>query len=233
MEVSVMQSAYQLLRAKSEPAVFSKALFGVGGVDYGSGGAFRSLPGTREEIRNLQAIAKTANWTIGVKTGAEVSKEAVVQGLLSSSVIHLATHGFLPPSGSVNHAVAGVALSGANAGNAGRLFSGDVVKLDLRRARLVTVSACVSGAGTPVDGQGVIGFQTSFTAAGVRTLLASLWNVPDRPTAILMSEFYKGWMVDGLTMSAALRRAQQTVKEIPEYAAMVNWGAWTLVGEGW
>ena len=62
---------------------------------------------------------------------------------------------------------------------------------DLSGVQLVVLSACTSGQGRPVDGQGLLGFQTAFMAVGAQSLLLSLWNVQDRATAVLMQRFYQ------------------------------------------
>ena len=62
---------------------------------------------------------------------------------------------------------------------------------DLSGVQLVVLSACTSRQGRPVDGQGLLGFQTAFMAAGAQSLLLSLWNVQDRATAVLMQRFYQ------------------------------------------
>ena len=232
--LTVMPSAYQFHRARAGEFSSPKTLFGIGGLDYGAGARqFSPLAGSRDEIRQLEAIVRAAGWKADIRSGRDAGKAAVEAGLLEAGVVHLATHGYLPQSGVFKYSEAGIALSGANQGVEFRLSAVDIAKLDLRKTQLVTVSACNSGSGKPLDGQGVMGFQTAFAAAGARTILASLWRVPDRPTAILMGEFYKGWLKDGLPKSQALRRAQEMVRRIPEYAAVVNWGAWTLIGEGW
>ncbi|SPE41547.1 hypothetical protein SBA3_440001 [Candidatus Sulfopaludibacter sp. SbA3] len=85
-----------------------------------------------------------------------------------------------------------------------------------------------------MDGQGLLGFQTAFMAAGAHTLLLSLWSVPDEATSVLMQNFYQAlWATPSISKSQALRRAQEQLRSDPAFADPQNWAAWVLVGEAW
>jgi CHAT domain-containing protein/ankyrin repeat protein len=135
----------------------------------------------------------------------------------------------------------GLALAGASRRDPssfrplGRLTAEELVSLDLSSLKLVTLSACDTGRGREVTGQGVIGLQSAFSAAGARSVLMSLWKVDDESTALLMSAFYRGLWEDGLTPETALRRAQAAVRDHPSgvFVAPAFWAAWTLAGEAW
>jgi CHAT domain-containing protein len=114
------------------------------------------------------------------------------------------------------------------------LTAEDILHLDLSGVQLVTLSACTSGQGRPVDGQGLLGFQTAFMAAGAHSLLLSLWSVPDEATSVLMQNFYKAlWTTPSISKSEALRQAQEQLRSDPAFADPRNWAAWVLVGEAW
>jgi CHAT domain-containing protein len=67
--------------------------------------------------------------------------------------------------------------------------------------------------------------------AGARSTLASLWNIGDRSTAILIGEFYKELASAQVTKAEALRRAQVTLlKRYPNYSRPSSWAAYVLVG---
>jgi CHAT domain-containing protein len=78
-----------------------------------------------------------------------------------------------------------------------------------------------------------MGFQTAFMAAGARSLLLSLWKVPDGATSAFMQEFYRGLWKSGLTKAEALRGAQNKLRANPDFADQRNWAAWVLLGEAW
>jgi CHAT domain-containing protein/tetratricopeptide (TPR) repeat protein len=235
----------------------------VGGVDFGDGAGFAPLPGTAQEVEALAALAESQDLAPTVLTGAAPTTAAVSAALPRATYAHLATHGFFygeraadyearggeapfartdvlgaPSTGSPETnrnplAESGLALAGANASPAGTLTAEELVGLDLSGTRLVVLSACETGRGTEVTGQGVLGLQASFTAAGARSLLMSLWRVPDASTAALMAHFYRGLWEAGLAPAEALRQAQAAVRATPGWEAPVHWAAWVLSGTGW
>jgi CHAT domain-containing protein len=98
------------------------------------------------------------------------------------------------------------------------------------------MSACETGLGTKVAAQGVLGLRASLVASGARTLLMSLWRVPDGATVMLMERFYENLLTKHEPPAVALRNAQRHVRDdapLQAYQHPVNWGAWVLVGEGW
>jgi len=98
--------------------------------------------------------------------------------------------------------------------------------MDLQ-ADLVVLSACDTGRGR-ITGDGVIGLSRSFIAAGVPSIIVSLWAVPDAPTAELMTEFYRQ-LDQGQTKAQALRQAMLiTMQTHPDPK---DWAAFTLIGE--
>src|SRR5207245_4727956 len=109
----------------------------------------------------------------------------------------------------------GLALAGANKGaerSAKKLSDGlltalEVENLDLWGTELVVLSACETGRGDVQVGEGVLGLRRAFQLAGARTVLASLWQVPDTETERLMTDCLKRWL-DGAPPSQALRQAQ-------------------------
>ena len=115
--------------------------------------------------------------------------------------------------------LSGLACSGANlppavdvtglpVGPDGILTAEEVASLDLRRTRLVVLSACETGLGEVGGGEGVFGLQRAFHLAGVRTTVASLWKVDDAATQVLMVEFYRNLWEEKRGPLEALRRAQ-------------------------
>lgn len=118
----------------------------------------------------------------------------------------------------------GVVLSGANLSLAGKtptddgedglLTAEDVSCLDLLGTELVVLSACETGLGEVRSGEGVYGLRRAFVLAGARTIVMSLWKVPDLATAILMDCFYENLLGRRLPRHQALRDAQRTLREL-------------------
>jgi CHAT domain-containing protein/tetratricopeptide (TPR) repeat protein len=97
----------------------------------------------------------------------------------------------------------------------GILTAEEVQSLDLRGTELVVVSACDTGLGQVRYGQGVLGLQRAFLAAGARAVVASLWKVDDAATSVLMEQFYTNLWVKKLPRLEALRQAQLAVLNDP------------------
>ena len=202
----------------------------------------------------LAGLARGAGLEAEVLVGTAPTPGAVRERLESATFVHLATHGFFaegaPTAGAAraggsgkggaaasrasarrNPLVgSGLALAGANAGPAGLVTAEELLGLDLGRARLVALSACETGRGAEVDGQGVLGLRAALAAAGAGAVLMSLWAVPDEATAALMEAFYRALWAGGLGPAEALREAQTAVRADARFAAPLHWAAWTLAG---
>jgi CHAT domain-containing protein len=97
----------------------------------------------------------------------------------------------------------------------GILTAEEVQALDLRGTELVVLSACETGLGRLENGQGVMGLQRAFRAAGARAVVASLWRVDDVATTVLMEQFYTNLWSKKMPKLEALRQAQLTVLNNP------------------
>ncbi len=75
-------------------------------------------------------------------------------------------------------------------------------------AELVVLSACQTGLGKEIKGEGLVGLTRGLMYAGAPRVVVSLWSVSDAATAALMVRFYRGMLKDGLRPAAALRAAQ-------------------------
>jgi len=97
----------------------------------------------------------------------------------------------------------------------GILTAEEVQSLDLRGTELVVLSACETGLGQGHYGQGVLGLQRAFQAAGASAVVASLWKVDDAATTVLMEQFYTNLWSRKMPKLEALRQAQLTVLNNP------------------
>ena len=85
----------------------------------------------------------------------------------------------------------------------------EAAELELGQVELVVLSACNTGRGQVAGGEGVLGLQRAFQLAGARSVVASLWRVPDEETHQLMREFYRRvWSNKPVPRVEALRQAQ-------------------------
>jgi CHAT domain-containing protein/tetratricopeptide (TPR) repeat protein len=136
----------------------------------------------------------------------------------------------------------GLALAGANRrlrgeplpaeAEDGILNAQDVTTLDLLDTALVVLSACDTGLGEIQRGEGVFGLRRAFALAGARTLVMSLWKVPDAETADLMEQFYR-LTLGGLPCVEALRQAQLLIRQrqSQQRAGPFAWGAFICAGD--
>ncbi|MGB3494341.1 MAG: CHAT domain-containing tetratricopeptide repeat protein [Elainellaceae cyanobacterium] len=185
-----------------------------------------SLPAAELEAR---AIAKLLNTEPLI--GSAATKAAVAQTLPTVQRVHLATHSLLDYGQAENSETPPPTIPGAialapSAGDSGLLTSSDIIRLNLN-ADLVVLSACNTGRGT-ITGDGIVGLSRSFIAAGTASIVASLWEVPDEPTAALMTAFYQN-LIQGMNKAQALRQAMLSTRE--DYSQVTSWAAFTLIGE--
>jgi MYXO-CTERM domain-containing protein len=188
---------------------------------------FLPLPGT---AREAEAVADALSTKV-VLTGDKAT-ESAVKWAHAPSVLHVATHGFFLPG--VPAAVApdievtgseaalalsaesplvrsGLAFAGANqraSGTEDGILTGlEASSLDLFGTELVVLSACETGLGAAVPGDGVHGLRRAFAIAGAETLVMSLWQVDTGRTRELMTAYYRS-LAAGAGRSEAMRRAQ-------------------------
>lgn len=209
------------------------------------------LPGTKVEVEQISRELKTHGWKTEVFTEQWASEEKVRQ-TKSPGVLHIATHGFYLKSvesqdktflGFDKAAIqrdpllrSGLILAGAgpstqdtlarDSKNDGILTAGEASLLNLNGTDLVVLSACQTGLGDEFGTEGVAGLQRSFTIAGAKNILMSLWPVDDYATQYLMTRFYENYAVEGDVASAFIK-ARQAVKE--KYPHPYYWAAFVLL----
>jgi CHAT domain-containing protein len=177
------------------------------------------LPGAESEARE---IAQTLQ--VQPLTGSKATKATIVPKLSNTRIVHLATHGLLDDFRGLG--VPGAIALGPSGKDNGLLTADEIFNLKLN-AELVVLSACDTGRGN-LTGDGVVGLSRSLIAAGVSSVVVSLWKVPDEPTALLMKEFYRN-LQQNPNKAQALRQAMLATKQ--KYPDPLNWAAFTLIGE--
>lgn len=163
-----------------------------------AGAALAPLPGALAEGR-----AVAARLGAGMITGREATEHAVRSRIDRASVLHFAAHALVSDAQPMDSFLA---LAGAGADGAdGRLTADEVYGLSLS-ARLAVLSGCGTASGR-VTGDGVVGLSRAFFSAGVPTLVASLWNLPDVAGRAMLPAFYERWQRDA-DAPRALQAAQ-------------------------
>ncbi|KPK64491.1 hypothetical protein AMJ83_01920 [candidate division WOR_3 bacterium SM23_42] len=144
-------------------------------------------------------------------------------------LIHLATHGILDADPRFSHIV----LAPPREGN---LTVREILGLSghFKRTSLVTLSACETAveADPGTAGMELVTLSNAFKVAGVPTIVASLWEIADRSTALLMESFYKNLKSGKMDKLEALRQAQVAMIQHDGYAHPYYWAPFILIG-GW
>ncbi len=145
-------------------------------------------------------------------------------------IVHFATHGLINP---VHPELSGLVLSlldPAGESRDGFLRAHEVAALDLP-AEMVVLSACSTGQGREIRGEGLVGLTQAFFRAGARRVVVSSWNVSDAATAELMASFYRHLFEERLPPASALREAQISILDQERWKAPYFWASFTLTGD--
>jgi CHAT domain-containing protein len=190
---------------------------------------FSRLPFSREEAESIASFA--AKNSLMKAVDFQANRAIATNGELSHyQIVHFATHGLL---NSQHPELSGLVLSLVDEnGKAqdGFLRMQEIYNLNLP-AELIVLSACQTGLGKEIKGEGLVGLTRGFMYAGAQRVVASLWKVDDFATAQLMKSFYRGMLKEGLRPAAALRVAQLEMLRQKSWSSPFFWAAFTIQGE--
>ncbi|MEP7011582.1 MAG: CHAT domain-containing protein [Acidobacteriota bacterium] len=207
-------------------AVFADPVFSGDGR---SPGTLAPLPNTRKEAEAIIDLAKPRE--ILSALGLDANREAVLGARLKPyKILHFATHGGAHP---VHPELSGLELSQVDAEGRpiqGTLTLQDIFGLDLD-AELVVLSACNTGVGPDVAGEGLASLARGFFYAGAPRLVVSLWPVDDASTADLMKLFYRRLLRENRAPADALREAQRELRNDPARSDPYYWAGFVFVGD--
>jgi CHAT domain-containing protein len=175
------------------------------------------LPGTEDEVKAIAPLFQAKPLI-----GKEATKLAILPMLPKARIIHFATHGILDDLRGLGSAIALTPYGNDN----GLLTAEEIFDLKLN-AELVVISACNTGKGR-ITGDGVIGLSRSLMNAGVKSVLVTLWEVPDKSTTPLMTEFYRNLQQNKFDKAKSLRKAMLTM--IEKDFSPNDWAAFNLIG---
>jgi CHAT domain-containing protein len=198
-----------------------------------SGGVFNpgKLPNlffSKRELRNIEDLA-------GDDAEIYVDHAASRRNLLNVNlsdfrILHMVTHGVFDDR---QPDLSGLVLSLVDANKQqldGFVGLADIYKLHAP-LDLVVLSACDSALGENVRGEGLIGLTRGFMYAGASSVVASYWKVNDEASAELMKQFYANMLQHNLPPSAALRAAQNTIRQKPGWHSPYFWAGFTFQGD--
>lgn len=184
---------------------------------------------TRDEAHGIAALTRSGQCRQVLDFEANYDQATSAQ-LGQFSIIHFATHGFLPPQ---SPEFAGIVLSLVD--QEGHLCDGflgvpQIFNLQLN-AELVVLSGCRTGLGKNMKGEGIVGLTRSFIYAGARRVAVSLWDIHDEATSALMIQFYREMLINHQSPAAALRAAQRTLRKSKQWASPYFWSGFILQGK--
>lgn len=252
-QVSYALSASSLIylreRGRAEDQDTGKDFFAVGNPDYAvpaekgifphkgytialrdyflsQGFSFSPLPYAEKEVREIASLFPETRRTLLIR--AEGTEEAVKkESLHNFKILHFACHGFIDEERPMRSAL--VLALDQNMTEDGFLQAREIGALQLD-ADLVVLSGCQTAYGSIRRGEGILDLSRCFFRAGARTVVASLWRIEDRATAVLMREFYTA-LIGGMTMAQALRSAKLWMIR-SDFSNPFFWAGFVLSGEG-
>lgn len=214
------------------------------------------LPWTLVEGETINTIAEENGYIVNFKskhTATEANFKKLGTIHKSPKIIHLATHGFFfpdlnnNPSYIINEPVfkisehpmlrSGLLMAGANRvwegaepipnEEDGILTAYEISNMNLTSTELVVLSACETGLGDIRGSEGVYGLQRAFKKAGVKYLLMSLWQVPDKETSTFMTTFYKNWLEQKMSIRDAFNTTQKIMRK--QFGNPYLWAGFVLM----
>ncbi|NJM46243.1 MAG: DUF2225 domain-containing protein [Alkalinema sp. RU_4_3] len=169
----------------------------------GTSQAIKGFPALPSVAVELKAIVKQDN--TGIYAGHKyLDGEFTIDRLRTSTdhnILHIATHGTFNPQS--------ITRSALLLGDGSMLSIGEIAKFtNLARTDLVVLSACETGLSqVSQNGTEISGISGYFLGRGAKSVVASLWQVSDQSTALMMQKFY-GYLSQGMTKAEALQKAQ-------------------------
>lgn len=193
------------------------------------GYTFERIKYSGVEVLKINDLFRDIRGHCDVLIGFEASKERMKsKDLAKYQYLHFAVHGILSYEVPYLKEPALVLAVDPESKDDGFLTFSEIYGLKLN-ADLVTLSACKTGLGQRVAGEGVIGISRAFMNAGARAVVVSLWEVSDQSTALLMEEFYR-FLANGLDKVEALKMAKEYLRK-KGYENPYFWAPFILVGD--
>jgi CHAT domain-containing protein len=191
--------------------------------------SWNDLPGTLAEVNSIGALMPRGT----VLTGADASELRVKQmsrsgELARFGVIHFATHGLAVPEAPELSALV-LSLGRSEGDEDGFLTTREITELRLN-ADFVNLSACQTGMGKILAGEGIVGLSHAFLSAGARGLSVSLWPVSDDATRQFMVDLYQGVQERGLSFARAMTEVKRAFIRAGQWREPYYWAPFVYYG---
>lgn len=186
-----------------------------------------AIPETSTEVNTIGKLFGSKGLKSELYLRGKSTKQNAQKLMGNSSILHIATHGF---ANRKNPGMSGLAFMSATSDSgleSSYLSLKEIANLKLN-SDLVVLSACKSGYGSIVRGEGIMSLSRGFISAGARNVMASLWKIHDVKTKELMVQFYKYLLDDKLPYSQALQKAKLDC--IKKGFLPLDWAGFVLIG---
>lgn len=190
--------------------------------------SIQALPNTAKEVYNINGMATKKGYSVNVLKDSSANKESfLATNLKEYNIIHIASHA---SSDSKDYENSGILFYFEDASNPKKaiLSVREIENLDLN-ASLVSLSACETGIGQIVKGEGVFGLGRAFFLAGTHNLLASYWKVSDASTQQLITGFYSNIFNFNYSYAKSLQISKQNLIKGGIYSHPYYWSPFVLI----
>ncbi len=213
--------------AVSQSQSVSRTLLALG--DPASLQPFPRLPFAAQEVEVIGRLFSADQRTVW--TGPQALEDSLYAACSQGSyrLLHFATHGVID---SLLPERSHLLLATTTQSHCDGVLSVDEIEQLPLQADLAVLSACETGLGGVVRGEGVMGLARAFLFAGARSTVVSLWNVQDRSTSEFMSQFYRRLSRGDTSIGKALWEAKTEMRRTAEFAHPFFWSPFVLVGPG-
>jgi CHAT domain-containing protein len=195
------------------------------------GKTYNSLPYSENEVKEITSLFEKKNFTASAFYFTDANKSNFFKLSKDYKIIHLASHGLInettPKLSGILFYPTHDSIDSPDWKNNTILTAGEIRNIEIK-ADLVVLSACETGIGSVVNGEGVLSLTRALTMAGASNIMYTLWKVGDRNSYKLMIKFYEFYL-NGDSYSQALRKAKLEMIKNEETAFPGNWGAFTLI----
>ncbi|MDF1696932.1 MAG: CHAT domain-containing protein [Saprospiraceae bacterium] len=187
-----------------------------------------SISQLKYAVKEVRNISKILNGDILLND--QVLKATVLSTIQDYDIAHFSAHAFVNENDYLNSFIV---LNRDDKGDY-QLTYRDIINLNLD-SKMVVLSACQTGSGTDMTGEGLMSLSRAFIQSGCNSSIGSYWNASDKSTMELMQLFYTN-ITQGMSKSAALRNAQLTFLnertiQSPRNRLPFYWSSWAIYGE--
>jgi len=193
------------------------------------------LPHSETEIKAIETLFNSENLEVLALYYEHATKESFLDNVADYSIIHLATHGIYYKD---HPELSGIILYN-NINTTKRFYQSPTKEIDLLHvdetynlsinANLVVLSACMTGAGRDLRGEGLLTLYRGFFYAGAQNILYSLWNIHDLHASIFMKTFYN-YIFRGNSYASALKKTKLSFLKNERTSLPIFWSNYLILG---